>query len=113
MKKILFIIFLSISSIGFAQQSQPNAAVKKTIENVNAYPNPLTVESKISFTCKENKRVTLRVKNLLGKTVFAKVIDAKIGKNKITFQRRNLESGMYIYSLQTNSEVISKRLVIK
>jgi ATPase subunit of ABC transporter with duplicated ATPase domains len=117
MKKILFIIFLSISTIGFAQQDQLNNASKfhqqKTISNLNASPNPLTIENKISFTCSEPEKVTLRVKNLLGKTVFLKTISAKKGKNKIFFQRGNLESGMYIYSLQAKSEVTSKRLVIR
>ena len=72
-----------------------------------------TIESKISFTCSEREKVTLRIKNLLGKTVFLKTISAKKGKNKIFFQRGNLESGMYIYSLQAKSEVTSKRLVIR
>lgn len=117
MKKILFIIFLSISTIGIAQQIQTDAAAKfhqeKTIEDLSAFPNPLTVESKISFKSTEVKKVTLRVKNLLGKTVYIKTVSAKKGKNQIIFQRGNLESGMYIYSIQTKAEVISKRLVIK
>ena len=35
------------------------------------------------------------------------------GQNKIPFDRNDLKSGMYIYAIQSNKEVISKRFVIR
>ena len=53
------------------------------------------------------------VKNLLGTTVYEEQIDANLGNNTIAFNRNSLTKGMYIYSLQTDVEIVSKRLIIK
>jgi len=53
------------------------------------------------------------VKNLLGTTVYEETINAKTGYNSIQFYRNNLTKGMYIYTLQTESEIVSKRLIIQ
>ena len=55
----------------------------------------------------------LTVKNLLGKTVYKQEFLSKKGNKTFTFYKNNLESGMYIYSIQSDSGIISKRLVIK
>ena len=117
MKKILFILFISISTLCFSQQKNKSDLSSyrqgKTIISLTAYPNPLTTKTQISFNINKNQNVIVKVKNFLGKTVFKKEYKAIKGKNTIPFYKDNLESAMYIYSVQTNSEIISKRLVIK
>lgn len=115
MKKILLILFLSISTNLLAQKSDQETPAKqnRSIENVRAYPNPLISETKISFRSSLNTITILKIKNLLGKTVYAKEFMAKKGNNSILFSKNNLDSGMYIYAIQNKSEIISKRLVIK
>jgi len=115
MKKILLILFLCITTVTLAQskEQEPTAKRKHSIENLHAYPNPLITETKISFNSNSNTSGILKVKNLLGKTVYSKAFTVKKGGNSITFYKNSLESGMYIYSLQTASEIVSKRLVIK
>lgn len=117
MKKILFILTFSISTLIFANQEpqtySPKINQEKTVKNLTAYPNPLTTETNISFYIEKSQNVILRIKNLLGKTIFTKEFRAVNGENKFTFYRDNLESGMYIYSIQTSFETTSKRLVIK
>jgi hypothetical protein len=104
-KKILFILFLSITSLGFSQQ--------KSIDDLSAAPNPFTSATKISFTSNAKTTIFFTVKNVLGKTVFKKSLQVKSGKNSIPFYRNDLSAGMYIYSIQDKEKVISKRLVIK
>lgn len=119
MKKLLFISFLLLSAVLFAQQIAPQennmTGQKKqtTLFSVSAYPNPLIFDTTINFDSNENQMVEFTVKNLLGKIVFLQQIDAKKGNNSILFEKGNLTKGMYIYSLQTESEIVSKRLVIK
>ncbi|WP_299017784.1 T9SS type A sorting domain-containing protein [uncultured Polaribacter sp.] len=108
-KKILFIAFLSVSSIGFSQ----NNVEKKTIVGLSAAPNPFTNTTKISFTANTNTAVFFTVKNVLGKTVYKKTMKAIKGKNTIPFYKNNLASGMYIYSIRDNRKTTSKRFVIK
>lgn len=104
-KKVLFIFILSISFIGFSQE--------KTINTLSAAPNPFTNSTKITFNSISSSDVYFTVKNVLGKTVYKKTIKAKIGKNKLSFYKDNLVTGMYIYSIRQKKKVISKRFVIK
>ncbi len=119
MKKLLFItLLLFLSSPIIAQQHiWKTTVVKKvalkTLTVVTAYPNPFQVSTRINFTSSEIQIVTFTVKNLLGKTVFMERIHTKKGRNYIPFKREDLQNGMYIYSLQTDTEIVSKRLVIR
>ncbi len=119
MKKLLLITFLLVTTIGFCQQNfNGNTTINKnqtieTILSLSAYPNPFTIKTRINFISNKDQIIEFTVKNLLGKTVYLEKIDASSGNNSIIFNRNNLSPGMYIYSLQTETEVISKRLVIK
>lgn len=114
MKKLLLITILFISTTVLAQQSQiKNSENQKTILKVTSSPNPFTDYTQISFYNKRNQKVVLTVKNLLGKTVYTFTIDSKKGNNRIPFYRDGLVSGIYIYSIQTDKEIVSKRLVIR
>ena len=116
MKKLLLITFLLLVTFSFAQQKEKDSLVIKdrvTLSSVSAYPNPFTIRTRINFRSNKNQFVELTVKNLLGKTVYHERVDTKIGVNSISFNREDLTNGMYIYSLQTETEVVSKRLVIR
>ena len=119
MKKLLFILFLFTFTFSFAQQTEKNSnVVSKTqqqvsISSISASPNPFSSETIIHFTSNKAQPVEFTVKNLLGKTVSKTTIDAIIGINTIPFKRNDLSKGMYVYSLQTDTEIISKRLVIR
>lgn len=104
-KKILFILLLSITSLGFSQE--------KTIDGLSASPNPFTNTTKISFTDSKVSNVLFTVRNVLGKTVFKKNFISESGINTIPFYKDNLSAGMYIYSIQDKEKIISKRFVIR
>ena len=104
LKKILF-IFLVVTLSSFSQE--------KSIDKLVASPNPFTNNTKIFIDSKMKQTVVLTVRNVLGKTVYSKKIKVVNGRNSIPFNRNDLKSGMYIYAIQNNKEVISKRFVIK
>ena len=104
-KKLLLVPFLLIATIAFSQE--------KTISKLSAAPNPFVTNTIISFNTSLEKKTTLSIKNVLGKTVFRKIITAKKGKNSISFSKNNLQSGMYIYTIQNSKQIVSKRFVIK
>ena len=104
-KKLLFMLFLCISTIGFSQE--------KSIEKLSVAPNPFVNSTNILFTSKTTSTIIFSVKNVLGKTVFKKTFKTKEGKNSIPFSKGNLLSGMYIYTLQDSKGVLSKRFVIR
>ncbi len=119
MKKLLLIPFLLFFTFSFAQQNNKDKGVikrnepSKTILSISAYPNPFSIHTKINFRLTESKTIAFSIKNLLGKTVYLEKINAKKGYNSIPFNRDNLTKGMYIYSIQTNNQIVSKRLVIR
>lgn len=104
-KTLLIIVFIAFSTLGFSQE--------KSLEELSAAPNPFKMETNISFTAKNKEKVVFLVKNILGKTVHKEEITTKIGKNKIPFSKGNLQTGIYIYSIQTKEDLISKRFVIQ
>ncbi len=104
-KKLLFTLFLFVSILGFSQE--------KTIDNISTAPNPFTISTKITFFTTSKSTITLKVKNVLGKTVFKKEYETKIGKNSIPFYKNDLAAGMYIYSIQNEESITSKRFVIQ
>jgi len=114
MKKLLLILFLVFSTFSFAQQKEKNMnASVKTIKKVTASPNPFSNYTRISFYNNKAQKVRLSVKNLLGKTVYGYTFLSEIGNNNITFYKEDLISGIYLYTIQTEKEAVTKRLVIK
>lgn len=104
-KKVLFTALLLMSINIFSQE--------KVIDNLVASPNPFTTSTTISFDSNQEQGILLIIKNVLGKTVFKKGYYAYKGRKKIVFERKDLKPGMYIYAIQSNREIISKRFVIK
>ena len=103
-KKVLFILFLLVSTDGFSQ---------KSLTKLSAVPNPFVSETKITFVSDSNQTIVFSVKNVLGRTVHTKRHKVKKGKNSIPFSKNDLRSGMYIYAIQNSKELVSKRFVIK
>lgn len=104
-KKLLFLVFLGISTIVLSQD--------KSIEKLTAAPNPFNNQTKITFTTKNTSKVFFTVKNVLGKTVHKESFTTKVGKNSIPFSKGKLSAGIYIYSIQNEEKIVSKRFVIK
>jgi hypothetical protein len=119
MKKLLLIACLLVGTVSFAQQVETNSTFRSsdtpppTLSEISAYPNPFTVNTRINFKSTKSQIMEFTVKNLLGKTVYLEQVNAKPGLNSILFTRNNITKGMYIYSLKTETEVVSKRLVIR
>ncbi|MDD3723745.1 MAG: T9SS type A sorting domain-containing protein [Lutibacter sp.] len=119
MKKLLLITLLLFFSYSYAQQSEKNNGdatnniPQVTLLSVSAYPNPFVSDTRINFKSTKAQTIVFTVKNLLGTTVYEEQINASVGYNTIPFNRNSLTKGMYIYSLQTGIEIVSKRLIIK
>ncbi|MFY9242849.1 MAG: T9SS type A sorting domain-containing protein [Polaribacter sp.] len=108
-KKILFTLFLLFSVVGFSQEK----SVEISIEKLSAAPNPFSNETKITFNAVSNSQIIFTVKNILGKTLHTENLKATLGNNTIPFSKGNLATGIYIYSIQSEKNSISKRFVIK
>ena len=112
MKKLVYILlFIFISVNSFGQKNDDNMSIELT--SINVYPNPFNENTKISFYSSQNSLITFIVQDVLGNIVKSEKILLNKGENTIPFYKKKLSSGIYIYSLKTKDNIISKRFVIK
>ncbi|HEX9251165.1 MAG TPA: T9SS type A sorting domain-containing protein, partial [Ignavibacteriaceae bacterium] len=77
------------------------------------YPNPFNPSTKISFGLPQRSNVVLKVFNTLGQEVAELVNESlEAGTHSYNFDASKLTSGVYIYSLQTDAGVISKKMTL-
>ena len=77
------------------------------------YPNPFNPNTVIKFGIPEGANITLKVFNTLGEEV-AVLVDENLGAGIYTysFDASKLPSGIYVYTLQTGEQLISKKMTL-
>ncbi len=95
--------------------------VPNTIKLYQNYPNPFNPSTNIQFTIPNSSstfspsKIILKVYNILGEEV-AELINNNLiaGEYNVTFNGRNLNSGVYFYELRMNGyKLVKKMLLIK
>jgi hypothetical protein len=79
------------------------------------YPNPFNPSTQIDFILKKAGQVDLKIYDILGREVATLVNDHMVaGKHTITFDARDLASGVYIYRIMTANGEFSdlKKMVL-
>ncbi len=77
------------------------------------FPNPFNPQTTISYSITNPGEISLAVYNIQGQkvaTLYEGVQQA--GEFDVTFDASNLSSGIYLYRLQTASEVITKQMAL-
>ncbi len=88
---------------------------KGNSSNIKNYPNPFVDETTIAFNNNDHStNAILSVYNLSG----AKVLEENIkgltsGENKYLLKRKNLPSGLYIYTVKTETTLLTGKMIIK
>jgi carboxyl-terminal processing protease len=78
------------------------------------YPNPFNPSTVISYQLPVYSHVTLKVFDLLGREVATLVNEEKrAGSYEVTFNGKNLSSGVYFYRLQAGEFVQTKKLILQ
>ncbi|MCX6121218.1 MAG: T9SS type A sorting domain-containing protein [Ignavibacteriales bacterium] len=76
------------------------------------YPNPFNPITTIEYDLRTSSNIILIVYNLLGEEVKTLVKERQQkGSYKITFDARDLASGVYIYKLTTGNTMFSKKML--
>jgi hypothetical protein len=97
-------------SVGVAAQS---GQIARSFELAQNYPNPFNPSTEISFTLAKSGKVRLTVYNLLGKEVAVLVNGMRnAGSQTVTFDAKNLSSGVYFYKLEAGSTMIAKKMML-
>ena len=77
------------------------------------YPNPFNESTQIDFNLVENTHASINLYDVTGKFIKSIVNDdfAK-GRNSVILNCHDLPSGVYLYSLKTSNENLSKKLLL-
>jgi hypothetical protein len=92
------------------------SSVAKDFSLWQNYPNPFNPVTNIKFSVKNSSFVTINIYDITGKVVAVPVNqNLKSGEYKLEFDASNLPSGIYLYSMSANGNLIStkKMLVVK
>jgi hypothetical protein len=82
-------------------------------ELLQKYPNPFNPSTKISCQSSVGSHQTIKVYNILGTEVATLVDEYKpAGSYEVEFDASKLSSGVYLYSLQSGSETITKKMTL-
>ncbi len=78
------------------------------------HPNPFNPSTKISFALPSAQKVTLKVFDLNGKEVATLLQNEQkaAGIHELTFDARNLPSGVYLYKLQAGQYAETKKMIL-
>ncbi len=77
------------------------------------YPNPFNPTTTISYSLGQPDHIILTVYNMIGQEV-AELLDTHqtAGRHQIIFDAQNLPSGHYIYRLETEKQILQRRMLI-
>jgi uncharacterized repeat protein (TIGR01451 family) len=76
------------------------------------YPNPASTDVRFTFSSSEKENGVLSVININGQEVSVRAIILQQGENNLHENVSQLQNGIYFVRLQTNSGIITKKLVI-
>ena len=77
------------------------------------YPNPFNPSTKIKYTIKESGFVTIHLFDIFGREV-RKLVNTfqPIGNYEITFDAKDLTSGVYYYKININEFTATKKMLL-
>ncbi|MCB2206405.1 T9SS type A sorting domain-containing protein [bacterium] len=102
-----------ISMIADAISSVKGAPRPTTVALEQNYPNPFNPSTSITFSTTRRGSVSIKVYDLIGKeagTIVDKTLDA--GVHTVQYDASSLRSGVYIYRLEAEGKVLSRRMVV-
>jgi hypothetical protein len=77
------------------------------------YPNPFNPVSTIEYSLPTDGFVSLKVYDVLGREVASSVNEIKVaGKYSIDFNGSELSSGIYIYTLKSENNILSEKMIL-
>ena len=90
-----------------------DGGIPQDFELSQNYPNPFNPSTTIRFGLPENAFVTIKVSDILGSEVALLAAEQmQAGYHEVTFDASNLPSGIYIYSMQTATSTLTKKLLL-
>jgi len=105
------------NSVGAYGQYNPSKQASEVDENIvlslSNYPNPFNPETTISYSIPKSSLVNITVYDLLGRIIAELINEIKeAGSYEVNFNAENLPSGLFIYKLTTNVNIVTKKMML-
>lgn len=101
------------ADIGLFERDQLEAEHHNTVVSITNYPNPFNPTTLIGYQLPVSSVVKLSVYDLLGREVSVLVSgEMPAGMYQTSFDGRNLASGIYLYRLQVNGQVVTGKMLL-
>tara|TARA_B100001057_G_scaffold496784_2_gene599175 strand:- start:7973 stop:8845 length:873 start_codon:yes stop_codon:yes gene_type:complete len=84
----------------------------REFKSLGTYPNPFNKSTTIHFGNNNSENVKFSVYDILGNLIQTENINSNIGHNEFIFEKGNLTSGLYTYSISNGVKTITERIVI-
>lgn len=100
----------------FRMDFTPTTAINEISEPLKSqiFPNPVSNIATLKFSLLQQSNVVVKIYNSIGQQVKEKDFgELSEGQNQIQIADINLDNGMYIYSILTNSGVESKQFIVQ
>jgi len=75
-------------------------------------PNPFSGLSEIEFNSPHAAMTTIKVSNMIGEVVSSREVLAKSGINKIMFNAKDFKPGVYFYTISSDKNSVTKRMIV-
>lgn len=99
------------STVIVSNDEEPDAPEQFSLSQ--NYPNPFNPSTNIPFTLSEASKVEISIYSILGQKVATVVNDLyPVGSHSIQWNAQNLASGVYIYRMQANGFVQTRKLIL-
>lgn len=100
------------SLTNFEEKKSVNAVVSDYSLEQN-YPNPFNPTTRITFSLPSTEFISLEVYDLLGQKVATLATGVySSGTHSVSFDAKGLNSGIYIYTLNTRSKTLAKKMIL-
>ncbi|PKP21297.1 MAG: hypothetical protein CVU05_07150, partial [Bacteroidetes bacterium HGW-Bacteroidetes-21] len=90
--------------------------IEENINNavsVNCFPNPAQTNVNFNITLTSSEDVAINIHDISGKLVFSQNFEnMTVGENNLAIDTRNLENGMYLYTVSSAKGTTTGKLNI-
>ena len=79
------------------------------VNEISSYPNPVKGNMQVAINAEKNDVATIKIIDMNGRTVYAKVYNVAEGENNFTVNVAGFTAGNYVLKVQLSSDVVVKK----
>jgi len=90
---------------------------ENTPNNISAvsqnYPNPFNGSTQIDINMNKTSMVSIDIINILGQVVSSSSMQLTAGTHTVTLNADNLKTGVYFYTVRTDNNAVTNKMIVK